>query len=204
MKWLIVPGLLVLVCSCESKGPAKARLTLVSKPANFNVTLPQTIDDMRARMRSISYSGNNDRDFAYITTVFNNSIIDIAKLQIATGKQTKLKAFSQSMINELKKDLTVLSNFLEHEPTTKSPDAEAFRKAMSSALNGLKVSNGYKAPDVDYLYAAVMIDCHKASTQMLRAELDYGSHQTMKIETRNMLSQWEERLKGLQLLLLKK
>lgn len=200
MKYLIALGFLTIVFACQSKNTAKEKesSTPLGDTISFHFTLPQTMDDMMARMKGIALSGNNDRDFASLIMEYYDGAIDMARLQLSHGKEKSLKEFSQAAITGLKQELLMLTDFLKNEPSEKSPSSEKFQQAMNGALNQMTTSNKVGGPDVDHLFVLLMANHHKAGLQILRAELDYGSHQTMKIEARNMLAKQSNELKWLQ------
>ena len=200
MSRLVFFLILLITFSCKNKNKATFEESKhnATQTERFHLTLPQTMNDMVARMKSIPFSGNNDRDFASLMREYYDGVIDMARLQVAHGKQKELKEFSQAAIARLKQELLLLSNFLKNEPVEKSLSAEKFQQAMSNAVNQMTMSTKFSGPDVDHQYALLMINHHKAGFQMFRAELDYGSHQTMKIEARNMLAKELDELKWLQ------
>lgn len=153
---------------------------------------------MAARMKSIPFSGTNDRDFATLIREYYDGAIDMARLQLSYGKQRNLKEFSKATVTGLKQELLILSDFLKDEPAKKSSSAEKFQLAMNNALNQMNVSNALNSTNGDQLFAWLMIVHHKAGLQMFQAEVDYGSHQTMKIEARNMLAKQLDEIKWLQ------
>lgn len=200
MSRLVFLFVLLIMFSCKNKNTAVPREGIhpLSDTATFHLTLPQTMNDMMKRMKSIPFSGNDGRDFAALISEYYDGAIDMARLQVAHGKQKELIAFSQQTITDLKQELLMLSNFLKDEPAEKSSTVEKYQQAMKNAVNQMAVNNVFGETDVDHLFALLMIIHHKAGLQMLRAELDYGSHQTMKIEARNMLAKQMEELKWLQ------
>ncbi|WP_121355786.1 DUF305 domain-containing protein [Flavisolibacter nicotianae] len=200
MSRLVFLLILLITFSCKNKNKATFEESThnATDTKSFHLTLPQTMNDMMKRMKSIPFSGNNDRDFASLMREYYDGAIDMARLQVAHGKQKELKSFSQATITDLKQELLMLSNFLKDEPAGKSSTVEKFQQTMKSALNQMAVNNEFGETGVDHLFALLIIIHHKAGLQMLRAELDYGSHQTMKIEARNMLPKQAEELKWFQ------
>lgn len=200
MSRLVFLLILLMAGSCKNKNKATFEESTHNdtETKSFHLTLPQTMNDMMKRMKSIPFSGNNDRDFASLMREYYDGAIDMARLQAGHGKQKELKSFSQATITDLKQELLTLSNFLKDEPAEKSSTADKFQQTMKTALNQMAVSNAFAESDVDHLFALFMLSHHRAGQQMLRAELDYGSHQTMKIEARNMLAKQAEELKWLQ------
>lgn len=200
MNPLFLLGVLMIVFSCQSNNTAKQAENSGSQndTTSFHLTLPQTMNDMAARMKAIPFSGNNDRDFASLIMEYYDGAIDMARLQTSHGKQKDLKEFAQSIVIGLKQELLRLSDFLKNEPAEKSSSPEKFQQKMNAALSQMNVNNGFNEPDVDHLFILLMIIHHKAGVQMLRAELDYGSHQTVKIEARNILAKQEDELRWLQ------
>lgn len=200
MKRLVFLFSWLIALSCKNTNTAKPEAGNHSSTdtPSFHLTLPQTMNDMVNRMKAIPFSGNNDRDFATFIREYYDGAIDMARLQSTHGKREELKAFSQAAITGLKPELLMLSNFLNDEPVGKSSTAEAFQQAMREALNQMAADSGLREPDVDHLFAWLMMVHHKAGLQMFRAESDYGSHQTLKIEARNMLAKQVDEIKWLQ------
>ncbi|MBE7170498.1 MAG: DUF305 domain-containing protein [Williamsia sp.] len=200
MKRLVFLFSWLIALSCKNTNTAKPEAGNHSSAdmANFYLTLPQTMNDMVNRMKAIPFSGNNDRDFASLMREYYDGAIDIARLQFAHGKQKDLKAFSQATIKDLKQELLVLSNFLKDEPTEKSSSAQMFQRAIKNALSQIPADNSLHGRETDHLFVQLMINHHKAGLQLLRAELEYGAHQTMKIDARNRLAKQAEEIKWLQ------
>lgn len=134
------------------------------------------MSEMASRLKSIPFSRSNDRGLASWVREYYAGAIDMARLHLSHGKQKGLKKLSQAAITNLKQELLMLSDFLKAEPAEKSSTAERIQQAINGALSQMTMSNKFSGPDVDHLFALLIINHHKAGLQMFRAELDYGTH----------------------------
>src|SRR5262245_33260455 len=90
------------------------------------ITQPAFYSEMcrvNARMHrgmEIAPSGDADRDFARMMIAHHQGAIDMARVQLKYGADTRLKRLAQSIIVEQGQEITYMLNLLERKQTLRS------------------------------------------------------------------------------------
>jgi uncharacterized protein (DUF305 family) len=144
---------------------------------------------------------NNDRGFAEIMIYFSHAAINMSNVFLSKGENAALIKSAQASVASRKNVIKEMNLFLQKEPKEKSSSSREFQKSVKEALSEMKRASGFQENDIDRSYVQSMIVFHQTCINITKAELRYGSHQTLKIHARNMLSAEIEELQQLQSLL---
>lgn len=149
-------------------------------------------------LRNRNSNLNNDRSFAEIMINYNRTAIAMTDLLQGHLKNMAIGNFANKSIVRRKDIIKEMEQFLRDEPEAKSPFSKDFQKSVEDAASKIRSVFGFQQTDINYLYIQSMIIFYQAEMIITEAELNYGSHQTLKIHARNILSAETEELQWLQ------
>ena len=73
----------------------------------------QSMMDGMKQMQSMQISGNTDKDFAMMMKMHHQQAIDMAQVELSSGKSAELKAMARKMIAEQKKEIGELDRLMK-------------------------------------------------------------------------------------------
>ena len=80
--------------------------------------LEQGMDKMHVSMRSIKPSGNNDVDFVRLMLPHHQAAIDMAKAELAHGKDPEIHRLAQEVITDQQSEIELMKLWLQRrEPS---------------------------------------------------------------------------------------
>ena len=81
--------------------------------------LEQGMEKMHAGMRSIKPSGNDDVDFIRLMLPHHQAAIDMAKTELAHGKDPQMRRLAQEIITDQQSESELMQLWLkQHEPSS--------------------------------------------------------------------------------------
>lgn len=81
--------------------------------------LVQGMEKMHAGMRSIEPSGNDDVDFVRLMLPHHQAAIDMAKAELAHGKDPQMRRLAQEIIADQQSEIELMQLWLkQHEPSS--------------------------------------------------------------------------------------
>lgn len=85
----------------------------MSNPSSMpGMDLMAAMEKMRSQMDSMKMSGNVDEDFAMMMRTHHQGAIDMAKTELASGKDPELKKMAQKMIDDQTKEISKLDKWM--------------------------------------------------------------------------------------------
>lgn len=82
---------------------------------NGDMTLDGAMQSMKQRQDSMKMSGDTDRDFAMMMRNHHLGGIDMAKAELAHGKDPKMKKMARQIIDQQKKEVADFDKWLEKQ-----------------------------------------------------------------------------------------
>ena len=80
----------------------------------------EAMQKAHAEMEAMNMSGDMDRDFAMMMRSHHQGAIDMAKIELANGKDQQIKKMAQKMIADQTKEITMLDKWMaQHMDMTK-------------------------------------------------------------------------------------
>lgn|ERR1022692_446805 len=80
--------------------------------------LERDMEKMHAGMRSVTSSGNNDADFVKLMLPHHQAAIDMAKAELAYGKDPQMLRLAQEIITDQQSETELMQLWLkQHEPS---------------------------------------------------------------------------------------
>lgn len=67
---------------------------------------------MQADMGAVTMTGNVDRDFATMMRIHHLGAVEMAKMEIAQGKDKQMKQFAQNVVAAQTKEIAILDKWL--------------------------------------------------------------------------------------------
>lgn len=151
--------------------------------------LHQAMNRMMQKMKDMKMTGNPDHDFAMMMAEHHQGSIDMSEILVRSGKDEKLKAMAQSILDKQSQEQQQLKNHSndgsdskhsahsEHNSGASSFGAE-MKNAMSEMeadIKGMKMTN-----NLDHDFATMMIPHHESAIEMSDAVLKHGKDQQIK------------------------
>ena len=75
----------------------------------------QMMDSMKdgmSKMQSMKMTGDTDRDFAMMMRMHHQQALDMAQVELNSGKDEKMKAMARKIVEEQKKEIKQLDDWL--------------------------------------------------------------------------------------------
>lgn len=164
------------------------------KDSSISEIINTTVELLQNHAESV----NIDRRFAAIMKYFNHAAIGMANILLTKSKTDVLRKFVNEIITRRREEINEMNLFLREEPNDTSPFIKEFQKSVDESVSKMKGALGLQESGIDNLYIQCMIIFHQAVINIVEAELKYGSHQTLKIYARNILSAEAEELQQLE------
>lgn len=136
------------------------------------------MDTMMVNMDAPKASGKVETDFYQQMLPHHQGAIDMAKYEIAHGRDFEMIQLAKSILAEQQSESSQMWLWLKVPNRKENTSSDDFIKDMQSAMFGmmehLPVNEGLK--DIDRSFAAIMIPHHQAAVAMAKAVLKYGSN----------------------------
>lgn len=97
----------------------KSEAFVVTKGKTEAVLMKDAMDLMQADMSSMKPSGNADADFAMMMIPHHMGAINMARIELAMGKDAKLRAMAQAIIASQEKEIKTLKAWVAAHPSMK-------------------------------------------------------------------------------------
>ena len=91
--------------------PAMAASSSMSMPAG-GMDMMSMMKDMNDKMASMTMSGNQDVDFAMMMRLHHQGAIDMAQVEIKSGKEPKMRKLAKDIVAAQKKEIAEIDRFL--------------------------------------------------------------------------------------------
>ena len=201
---LIVPVLIMLSCnnktdkSTETSHTDSAAKTHVDTSANTShVTggMAEAMNKMMQDMKTMQMTGDPDNDFAMMMKSHHMGAIEMANMELSSGKDADLKAMAQKMINDQQKEINEFNSFLSsHNPNSKNNFATNAKKMMDKSSS---MSLNMHGADVDLDFATMMVQHHQGAIDMAKEYLKTAHEPTMKAIAQNIITSQQKEIKDL-------
>ena len=165
--------------------------------------LHQAMTKMMQKMKSMKMTGDPDKDFAMMMIEHHQGAIDAANIVVKSGKDGKIKAMAQKILQvqpQEQKDLRKHTD-MEHDQNatakkdgshathSQSSDASAssshsdqFSSEMNKVMANMesKMKSMKMTGNLDHDFATMMIDHHQGAIDMAEIEKEHGQMQEVK------------------------
>lgn len=134
------------------------------------------------------FTGDNDWDYAAILIENHMAAISLAKVELKKGKDLTLKKFSKDLIYDRINHLKQLSIMVANEPIKQHNSADEFQRDILQVRKLRIQVKPSDERDTDRLFVNLIESLQVEAVALAKAEAKYGSHQTLKILSRNIIS----------------
>jgi uncharacterized protein (DUF305 family) len=131
---------------------------------------------MMQPMKNMNMTGNPDKDFALMMADHHQQGIDMAKVELEHGKNERLKAIAQSIVDIQAKEKEELLKIAEPlKEGGKSEASEQMHMAMMMPMSDMTMAN-----DTDKDFASMMAQHHEMAIKMSEIELKSGTNEQLR------------------------
>jgi len=216
MDWILIRGrmktlqisvtllLIVILSSCDNQTNNTENLKITDtakgqkQDYNENTSIKSIMVNAVSLLRNHNVDVNNDRDFAEMMIYYNHTAIDMSNVLFNKGKNVELIKFTNESISRRKDVMNEMSTFLEREPKDESSSTKVFQDAINNAISKMRMSSNFPDKNFDNLFVKNMILHHESGIDMAEAEIKFGSHQTLKMRARNIISAEKDEIDWMQ------
>lgn len=205
MKKTIKSGLLIsimcLTFSCNNSENVSDNVAPTNSPANTttssdskpkDVNMSTIMNDMMGDMHSVKMTGDTDYDFAAMMIPHHKGAVEMAKLEINSGKNQELKTMAQNIINSQEKEISQMQTFLDNHKLSKDDMSSPQAKEMMATMNmDMPPSTG----DIDFDFVNLMIPHHQSAVDMANVQLKYGQDKGMRELAESIIKEQEKEIK---------
>lgn len=132
-----------------------------------------------SKMQSMNMTGDFDIDFANMMIEHHQGGIDMAQMEVAQGKDEKMKAKAQEIIDKQKKEQQELRDFVSsYKPSGMKHGEGELQKSMQSMMGQMKGMQ--MSGDTDKDFAMMMTHHHEHGIAMNKMELQHGMSDKLK------------------------
>lgn len=153
------------------------------------------MESMMTNMKSMKSTGNPDNDFAAMMKVHHLGAIEMAREEVAAGKDAQIKQMAQKMIDEQQKEVAELNTFLSGHAAHGGTDA-FFKEAMT-IMNNMKMEGDHSG-SIDKQFVQMMIPHHQTAIDMSKAYLKAGHEPPLKAIANTIIASQEKEIRDLQ------
>ena len=136
--------------------------------------------EMMDEMHTMKVTQDPDIDYATMMKMHHMGAIEMAKLELASGSSSEMKAKAQAIIDAQQKEISEFDAFLSKAtPTTMNME---FHMQMMDGMErmdkqaDLQIING----NIDQDFATLMIEHHKSATEMAQMHMLMGKNADLK------------------------
>ncbi len=104
-------SLLVVVGNAQTAAPQAAGKANAHQ--GHSMDMQQSMDKMSRQMSETPMSGDVDRDFAVMMRIHHEGAIDMARAQLASGKDAQMRKLAQEIIAAQKKEIELIDRWLQ-------------------------------------------------------------------------------------------
>jgi uncharacterized protein (DUF305 family) len=159
----------------------------VSKTENKMNPVIATMDKMMHEMHRTKPIGNNDVDFAAMMLEHHVGAVEMSKVEVDKGNDTELKAFAQKVIDDQKKEIEFMREFMSKASKTSSSNSADFQRALNGSMMAMMYANTTTYNDIDSDFAAQMIPHHQSAVDMAKVYLEFGQDTSLRTLCENIV-----------------
>jgi uncharacterized protein (DUF305 family) len=148
------------------------------------------------KMNSMTTTGDFDVDFANTMIEHHQGAIDMAEVEIAQGKDEKMKSMAQKISADQKKEQQELRDFVaSYKPSGMKHGEGELKKSMTSAMDQMKSMQ--MTGDTDKDFATMMMHHHEHGVAMAKMEVEHGMSSKLKGMAQKSITKQNQEIKEL-------
>lgn len=161
---------------------------------NMNSGMMSSMQSSMQKMQGMNMTGEFDVDFANMMIEHHQGGIDMAEMEIAQGKDEKMKSMAQKISTDQKKEQQELRDFLSgYKPSDMKHGEGELKKSMSSAMDQMKSMQ--MSGDTDKDFATMMMHHHEHGVAMAKMEVEHGMSSKLKGMAQKSITKHNQEIK---------
>lgn len=190
--WLVITTLALAACNNAGSDKTANADTLATKtdaPAGQDSMaqsatgkggdLMSSMNEMMARMQSKQLSGDFDADFANMMIEHHQGGIDMAQIELASGKDENMRNKAQEISAKQQKEIQELRNFIGNYKNSGMKHGEGeLQRSMSEMKR--KMQSMSMTNNIDKDFATMMRSHHQDGIAMSKLQLQHGMSDELK------------------------
>lgn len=185
----ILSVIIVALASCQQSHKAHD----TTKTDNVMV---KAMEDSMTAMHQTKLTGNADVDFAAMMVPHHEGAVEMAEQLLKVNNTDSLADFAKKVIQAQKEEIGQLKAFLATGPTTASPDAKSFQRALNASMRPMMDSMSQIKPtgSLQKDFIALMIPHHQSAVEMAKAYLPYATDASIKKMAMSIIEEQEKEI----------
>ncbi len=168
-----------------------------------NSPIMEAMDKMMKDMHQVEMSGNADHDLISMLIAHHQGAVDMAKAEIESGTEPKLKEIAQKIADKQSKDIDMLQDMLKSADKSKKDYDPAAKQAglgkdMDDNMNKMMEMNHESSGSVDHEFATMMIKHHKDGMDMGNIILKHAKMPEFKSMAQKMIEEQKKEIAELE------
>lgn len=192
-RFLLATALIPWIQSCDKNDDNQ--ITIQNHDQN---EMMAQMHVMMKKMMAMQMTNDPDVDFALMMRIHHQGAIDMAKLELAKGKDLQLRSMAQKIIDDQQQEIHELTTFLQGHPAHLNVPEFSSRQRMNMEKSSRNADLQIITGNTDHDFATLMIVHHQNALEDASLELIYGHEQEMKTMASMMMDAQEMEIKTLQ------
>lgn len=139
-------------------------------------SMHEAMNSMMAQMQGMKPTGDADYDFAMMMKHHHQGAIDMARTEIAGGKDEQLKRMAQKAIDEQQKENAQFDQYMQGKSPAGNSDYGQKAMGMMTPMSNIQMESS----SLDAMFASMMIPHHQDGINMAKEYLRVGKREELK------------------------
>ena len=161
---------------------------------DMNNAMMNSMNASMDKMKAVKMNGDFDAEFASMMIEHHQGAIDMANIELKSGKDQTLKTMAQNIITsqtaEIQKFKAILATHKENIIKGEHPELMEAMNNMSAKMSGMKMTG-----NVDKDFAMMMKVHHEGAIEMAKGELGDGKEEALKTMSKQIITDQTNEIK---------
>lgn len=170
-------------------------------PVTNHTTSPNQLmtvmNNMMAKMHGAMMTGSTDQDFATMMIEHHKGAVEMANIELQSGKDSQLKTMAESIIKAQQSEITKFQDFLTKNPST-TMDMDMTNPSNKELMDTMNMTMPQLKGNTDFDFATLMIPHHQSAVDMANVELKYGKFDEIKKIAQQIIADQQKEIKDFQ------
>ncbi len=162
---------------------------------DMNNEMMKSMNASMDKMKAVKMNGDFDAEFASMMIEHHQGAIDMANIELKSGKDQTLKTMAQNIITsqtaEIQKFKTILGTHKENVIKGNHPELMESMDNMTAKMSAMQMTG-----DVDKDFAMMMKVHHESAIEMCKGELGDGKVEALKMMAKKIITDQENEIKN--------
>jgi len=148
------------------------------------------MNGMMEKMHGMKMTGDPDRDFAEMMIVHHQGAIDMAKAELASGKDTAIRSMASGIVAAQDGEIAEMRRIVSSLPEPPAnPAVDPATDPLMKSMNGMMDAghNAQPTGDVDKDFVRMMIPHHEGAVAMAKVQMQQGRNAELKRMAQKMI-----------------